>query len=70
MGKFCRSCIIHFFVIDAYSEMNRDHLSLFIHTKTVFVVFYIRYYILLGQMIVWAVKIEHDIEIIINRGLT
>ena len=58
-------------MIDAYSEMNRDHLSLFIHTKTVFVVFYfIRYYILLGQMIVWAVKIEHDIEIIINRGLT
>ena len=57
-------------MIDAYSEMNRDHLSLFIHTKTVFVVFYIRYYILLGQMILWAVKIEHDIEIIINRGLT
>ena len=57
-------------MIDAYSEMNRDHLSLFIHKKTVFVVFYIRYFILLGQMIVWAVKIEHDIEIIINRGLT
>lgn len=57
-------------MIDAYLKMNRDHLSLFIHTKTVFVVFYIRYYILLGQMIVWAVKIEHDIEIIINRGLT
>lgn len=58
-------------MIDAYLKMNRDHLSLFIHTKTVFVVFYfIRYYILLGQMILWAVKIEHDIEIIINRGLT
>ena len=59
-------------MIDAYSEMNRDHLCLFIHTNTVFVVFYIRYldFILLGQMIVWAVKIEHDIEIIINRGLT
>ena len=57
-------------MIDAYSETNSDHLSLFIHTKTVFVVFYIRYYNLLGQMIVWAVKIEHDIEIIINRGLT
>ena len=58
-------------MIDAYLKMKRAHLSLFIHTKTVFVVFYfIRYYILLGQMILWAVKIEHDIEIIINRGLT
>ena len=56
-------------MIDAYLKMNRDHLSLFIHTKTVFVVFYLDF-ILLGQMIVWAVKIEHDIEIIINRGLT
>ena len=57
-------------MIDAYLKMDRDHLSLFIHTKTIFVVFCIRYYILLRQMIVWAVKIEHDIEIIINRGLT
>ena len=58
-------------MIDAYLKLNRDHLSLFIHTKTVVAVFYfIRYYILLGQMILWAVKIEHDIEIIINRGLT